>query len=99
MNKVFKDFLEFIAHQPRDRSIDHDSWSSCAVGDYVRSLENCLAYNVNLATMLDVLQENDPELRELLNTASDPDAWAAQLDTYGKLGDFITGDRANDGTS
>ena len=31
-------FLDFINEQPDDRKINHDSWDSCATGDYIKSV-------------------------------------------------------------
>jgi len=30
-------FIDWIKEQPRDRTINHASWSACAVGDYLRA--------------------------------------------------------------
>lgn len=30
--------IEFINAQPADRPVTHDTWASCALGDYARSL-------------------------------------------------------------
>ena len=31
-------FIDFVANQPQDKKINHYSWHSCAVGEYVSSI-------------------------------------------------------------
>ena len=34
--ELFKQFVEFCESQPEDKVIDHSTWESCAVGDFLR---------------------------------------------------------------
>lgn len=34
--ELFQKFVEFCDAQPKDKEINHESWESCAVGDWVR---------------------------------------------------------------
>ncbi len=34
--ELFKEFVKFCESQPEDKMICHDSWSECAVGDFLR---------------------------------------------------------------
>jgi len=35
---TFKGFVKFVNNQPADQTINHDSWESCAIGDYLHSI-------------------------------------------------------------
>jgi len=37
MNKeLFKEFVDYCDSKPKDEAINHDSWSSCAVGEFFK---------------------------------------------------------------
>ena len=38
-NASYKGFVEFCNAQTGDRTIDHSSWASCSVGDYLATVE------------------------------------------------------------
>ena len=41
-----QDFIQFVASQPSDKKVNHDSWHSCAVGEYAKALDlTCEGYN------------------------------------------------------
>lgn len=86
-------FVEFIFDQPSDRTICHNSWGDCAVGDYVESqggsrFDDCdrgdAMYNAFSYANGDYSQLG-AALYDALNTAGATDL----LDTYGDLKFFI----------
>ena len=37
-NQLFKEFVEFCDNQPKDKRINHQYWSTCAVGEFASSI-------------------------------------------------------------
>lgn len=74
-------FIEFCDSQPKDRHINHNMWSTCAVGDYARVLEVPIP---DWTTEAKVLTGMGTELAKLVGSLREDEA-----NTYGEFTEFL----------
>ena len=80
-------FKEFVADQPEGREITHHLWEHCAVGDYIKSLDNEFFDLNRVDTFVDILRNGCRPLYDCLNHNGYHAKGKAE--TYGQLHDFI----------
>ena len=91
-------FYEYVRAQDPERTINHNTWHSCAVGDWVREskdMPNIAWFDEGLneyAGCIDSLQDvqisEDENLYDVLNEASST-ASQYELNTYGQMQEFL----------
>lgn len=101
---TYESFVSFVMNQPADREIDHTSWQSCAIGDYVASDDQ--EQDRETESFMDltdsvgfVIEEVNPTLYEILNchgevidhTADDGEDEFKTIETYGDLQAYLNG--------
>ncbi|UOL48598.1 hypothetical protein [Pseudomonas phage Astolliot] len=101
---TYESFVSFVMAQPADRVIDHTSWQSCAIGDYVasddqeqdRETESFMDLTDSVG---EILMETNPTLYEILNChgevwpdpIKDDDDEFKTIETYGDLQAYLNG--------
>ena len=75
-------FFKYVADQNPDRTVNHASWSTCAVGDFWHDYTNHTEHGIdNNCPLLVELEEDHGFIHEVLNQ-SGIDEW--ELEDYAK---------------
>lgn len=98
---TYEDFVGFVKNQPADRVINHASWESCAIGDFVAKEQDreTDGFIDQTYTLSEIIDEANPELYEILNCHGEvwPDPIKDDQDepkiieTYGDLQAYLNG--------
>lgn len=78
MSATQQGFVEFVNAQDSDRKIDHESWGTCAVGEYLETVNTDITPHCFANDILDV------EIMDALGGDMPP-----SVDTYGELQEFL----------
>lgn len=84
---TYEGFIEFITKADPSKEVNHNSWDSCLVGDY---MEFCGATRTFAwAFANEVIKETHPALHAFLNggvyVRSLTTRWLGEFDTYGAV--------------
>lgn len=87
---MFEELVQFVAAQDAGREIDHSSWSTCVVGDFVEEVEygtrrRAGSYIYRLFNSDEIDLEKVDYVYDMLNESNDRDG----PQTYGELVDVF----------
>ena len=99
MDNYTEDFFKFIEAQPSDKLINHSSWNSCAIGDFLEDLTGTRGEpgDSNTDEILEALEEEEGFIFESLNHGAPTEHTEEyDLSTYGGLSEYIAAFRGLD---